>query len=72
MLAGSRNVKRHGGRKPKPVGVAGIEVTPSPDESTNARGSPANRCDCPLPWTNYPGMSRKTSLAHKALISLQL
>jgi hypothetical protein len=61
MPAGSRNAKPGAGRRRKPVGVAGTEVTPSPGGSINARRTPANRCECPRHWTNFPGTSRKTS-----------
>ena len=53
---------------------SGTETTASPIAWTNARRKHPrqNRCDYPLPWTNFPGRSRKTSSARKALISLAL
>src|ERR1039457_7212752 len=58
MPAGSRNARRRGGRKPKPVGAAGTRATPSPTASISGqrRQNPRrNHCECRPNETTSPG-----------------
>ena len=69
------SVRRRAGRRPRQTGVIRTPAIPSHGEWTSARRrtpNQPNRCDCRLPSTNFPGTSRKTSSARKALISLAL
>src|ERR1017187_9545451 len=56
MPAGSRNARRRGGRKPKPVGAAGTRATPSPGGSIAARRRhhPPEPLRMPAPLNQLP------------------
>src|ERR1017187_3106007 len=57
MPAGSRNARRRGGRKPKPVGAAGTRATPSPyriDQRAAQTESPPEPLRMPAPLNQLP------------------